>query len=142
MGDKMRSRYILLVVGCMVLSACAATRSSSTVTEPGAKQDSTLDLPKEVTSDRPETNPAKIILTKDDITDRKYEIIGDIKATVSKTTIFNSDPTPAKVDEELREEAAELGADAVILIRYGTVGVSVFSWGSLSGQGRAIYFVK
>ena len=137
----MSKKYVLLVVGCMILSACA-TRSSSTVTEPGAKQESTLDLPKEVTSNRPETDPAKIILTKDDITDRKYEVIGDIKATVSKTTIFNSDPTPEKVDEELREEAAELGADAVILIRYGSVGVSVFSWGSLSGQGRAIYFVQ
>ena len=40
------------------------------------------------------------------------------------------------------ERKRELGADAVILIRYGTVGVSVFSWGSLSGQGRAIYFVQ
>lgn len=92
MGDGMRSRYVLLVVGCMVLSACAATRSSSTTTEPGAKQESTLDLPKEVTSNRPETDPAKIILTKDDITDRKYEVIGDIKATVSKTTIFQFGP--------------------------------------------------
>jgi hypothetical protein len=31
----------------------------------------------------------------------------------------------------LRKEAAKLGADAVVLVRYGSIGVSAFSWGSL-----------
>ena len=75
-----------------------------------------------------------------DITDRTYTVLGDIKVTVNKTTIFNKDPSPALVDEELREKAAKMGADAVILVRYGTVGVSMMSWGSLDGQGRAIKF--
>jgi uncharacterized protein YbjQ (UPF0145 family) len=88
------------------------------------------------------TDPAAVIVTKEDITDRTYKSLGDIKVTVNKTTLFHPDPTPALVDVELKEEAAKLGADAVVLVRYGTVGVSLFSWGSLDGQGRAVKFVK
>lgn len=46
------------------------------------------------------------------------------------------------VDQKLREQAYELGADAVVLARYGTVGVSFMSWGSLDGKGRAVQFAK
>ena len=81
-------------------------------------------------------------MTTEDIQDRPYKVIGDIVASVSKTTIFNADPTHEMVDQELREEAAEAGADAVILIRYGTVGVSFASWGTLEGRGRAIRFIE
>ena len=75
------------------------------------------------------------------IRDRNYESLGDIEVSVSKTTVFHPDPTNEMIDEKLREEAAELGADAVILVRYGTVGISAFSWGKLDGNGRAIKFV-
>ena len=34
----------------------------------------------------------------------------------------------------------KLGADAVIHVRYGTVGIGFVSWGSLDGKGRAIVF--
>jgi hypothetical protein len=61
---------------------------------------------------------------------------------VNKTTLFHPDPTPALVDKELKKEAAKLCADAVVLLRYGTVGVSFLSWGSLDGRGRALKFVK
>ncbi|MEM1298948.1 MAG: hypothetical protein AAGH68_06660 [Pseudomonadota bacterium] len=88
------------------------------------------------------TQPAQIQVTKDDITDRPYEVLGDINVTVNKTTIFHPDPTPALVDQRLREEAAALGADAVVLVRYGTVGVTFTSWGSLDGNGRAVRFVQ
>ena len=88
------------------------------------------------------TDPAAIIVTEEDITDRPYETLGEIEVTVNKTTIFNADPTPELVNERLREEAAKLGADAVVLARYGTVGVSLMSWGSLDGRGRAVRFVE
>ncbi len=88
-------------------------------------------------------NSAKnIIITESDITDRKYTVIGDINATVNKTTAFNSNPTKEQVNEKLKAEAAEAGADAVIMVRYGDLGASFFSWGSLNGKGRAIVFVK
>lgn len=62
--------------------------------------------------------------------------------TVNKTTLFHPDPTREMVDQKLREQAYELGADAVVLARYGTVGVSFMSWGSLDGKGRAVQFAK
>ncbi len=94
------------------------------------------------TEKRAPTQPEKILITTEDISDRPYMVLRDIKVTVNKTTIFHKDPTKAAVNARLREEAAKLGADAVILVRYGTVGVSVISWGSLDGRGRAVSFEK
>ena len=88
------------------------------------------------------TLASSILVTEEDILDREYTSLGDIEVSVSKTTIFNKDPSNEKIDEELKREAAKLGADAVILVRYGTVGVSAFSWGKLDGKGRAIKFVE
>ena len=82
----------------------------------------------------------EIRLTESDISDRSYSSLGDISVTVNKTTVFHPSPTREMVNQKLREEAAKLGADAVILVRYGTVGVSFMSWGSLEGKGRAIKF--
>ncbi len=86
------------------------------------------------------TSPDAIVVTENDITDRPYTVLGDVNVTVHKTTIFNKDPTRDQVNQELREKAAKLGADAVVLVRYGTVGVGVTSWGELDGQGRAVKF--
>ena len=86
------------------------------------------------------TPATQIVLTDQDVVDRKYTVLGDITATVNKTTVFHPNPTRAMVNEEFRKKAHEMGADAVILIRYGEVGVSFMSWGSLEGKGRAIKF--
>lgn len=86
------------------------------------------------------SSSSDIILTEGDITDKKYIVLGDIEVTVNKTTIFHPDPTKEMVNEKLKEEAAKLGADAVTHIRYGSVGISMMSWGSLDGKGRAIQF--
>lgn len=85
---------------------------------------------------------AEVVVTEDDITDRKYRVLGEVSATVNKTTIFNKNPTREMVAEKLKQAAAKLGADAVIQVRYGNVGISLMSWGSLSGKGRAVAFVQ
>jgi hypothetical protein len=139
---------LALCAGLAGLAGCG-TYASSDVKPTGSDRNTSGPAPgqpadaptAEVKSGRAATDPAKIILTKGDIADRKYQAIGDIKVTVNKATIFDRDPTPALVNEELREKAGELGADAVIFVRYGTVGISLFSWGSLDGEGRAVYFV-
>jgi len=59
---------------------------------------------------------------------------------VNKTTIFHPDPTREMVTQELKNKAAEMGADAVILTRYGSVGIAFQSWGAMDGRGRAIVF--
>jgi hypothetical protein len=125
----------VVVAACGLLLSACGTRSSSDVTP-------TVGAAPAATKYAVKTDPAALTLTDKDITDRKYHSLGDIKVTVSKNTIFDSDPTPAKVDEALRKKAAELGADAVILVRYGTVGVSFTSWGALDGSGRAIAYDK
>lgn len=84
--------------------------------------------------------PEQIALSENDLTDRPYRSLGDIKVTVHKTTIFSSDPTKDQVDSALRKQAAELGADAVVLVRYGTVGIGALSWGQMDGSGRAVVF--
>lgn len=88
-----------------------------------------------------EKNAADIVVTEGDATDRQYESLGDITVTVNKTTLFHPEPTPELVNERLQKRAAKLGADAVILVRYGKGGVSFVSWGSLEGKGRAIRYI-
>ncbi len=88
------------------------------------------------------TNQESIILTQGDITDKQYNVLAELSVDVNKTTIFHKDPTNEDANIKLKEEASKIGADAVIFVRYGTVGVSLFSWGSLNAKGRAIKFIK
>jgi len=130
----------LLIVAGFVLGACAAPpRTSVTVGAPGTLESGTV---KEVKSERTETKPYEIILTREDITDRKYQAIGDVKVVVSRNYLPDPDPTQQEVDQQLKDTAASLGADAVILVRYGSAGITAFSWGKLEGQGRAVFFTK
>ncbi|QEI08962.1 hypothetical protein FXN63_26265 [Pigmentiphaga aceris] len=90
---------------------------------------------------RPATLPAEVVLSESDMADRKYLRLGDITVTVNKTSAFNATPTREMVNVKLQEKGAELGADAVIFVRYGDLDFSMFSWGTLEGKGRAIKFV-
>lgn len=101
---------------------------------------STVDESKGTAVARAAKAPSQVLVTEGDITDRPYTVIGDISVTVNKTTIFHPDPTREMVNDALRKEAAGKGADAVVLTRYGTVGISLMSWGSLEGKGRAVAF--
>jgi hypothetical protein len=89
---------------------------------------------------RPPKSPDAVTLTEEDITDRPYQIIQDIDVTVSKPHLFADDPTREQVAKGLKKKAAELGADAVVLVRYGTLGMGLFNWGEIKGRGRAIFF--
>lgn len=80
------------------------------------------------------------LLTENDITDRPYRVLQDLEVKVRKQTLFSPEPTREKVAAKLRKKAAALGADAVILVRYGTVGIGTIGWGELEGRGRAIKF--
>lgn len=124
------SRYLIAVASSVLVSGCTTWSSG------------------EVTNVRPTSHevkqvlPERVILTDGDISDRPYTVLGDISVTVNKTTVFHSDPTKEMVNEKLKAEAAKLGADAVTHVRYGTVGISMMSWGSLDGKGRAVQFKR
>lgn len=85
-------------------------------------------------------SPEQPILTENDIADRPYRVLGDLHVVVRKQTLFSAEPTRERVNEKLARAARKLGADAVILVRYGTVGMGVIGWGELEGRGRAIRF--
>lgn len=131
-----RERTIVLgLLGVLALSGasgCSTWTTSSVDT--GA-----VATPAEATQPK---RPEQIHITEGDYPNLKYTALGDITVTVNKTTLFHPDPTRYMVDRKLREEAAKLGADAVIFVRYGSVGVSLMSYGSLEGKGRAIKFAK
>lgn len=114
----------------LTLTGCATWSTSSVDTTGAAGQTSAAPVVAKVAS--------QVMISDRDIVDRRYESLGDISVTVNKTTVFHPEPTREMVNTKLQEKAAEMGADAVILVRYGNGGISLMSWGSLEGKGRAI----
>lgn len=76
-----------------------------------------------------------------DITDRPYKVLGEVKASVRKATIFSKAPNQDKIYRELWERGKKLGADAVIKAQYGDAHVTALSWGASSATGIAIKFL-
>lgn len=75
-----------------------------------------------------------------DITDRPYDVLGEVKAGVRKATIFSKEASQEKIYKELWERAEKLGADAVVKAAYGESHVTLMSWGQTNATGVAIKF--
>jgi uncharacterized protein YbjQ (UPF0145 family) len=131
----MAPRYWLFIAAALLLADCG-TRTSTSV------QPTTGAIPEAAQVKLPAKTLGDVVVTENDITDRPYSSLGDVSVKVSKWTIFDADPTRAQVAEALRVKAADMGADAVVLVRYGTVGMGFFSWGEMEGEGRAVVFKK
>lgn len=139
----MISVRLLVVCLPLILAGCSSTWSHGEVTPPpGQTAPSAASAAGGTATPLKPTNPSAIILSESDIADRRYTNLGDLYVAVNKLTIFHPDPTRELVNEKFREEAAKIGADAVVLIRYGTVGISLLSWGSIDGRGRAVAFAR
>jgi len=118
-GDFMRVKHVFLPAFLLlVLAACGTP-------------------PKDAL---PPKSPDQVTLTSGDITNRPYRVLKDIEVTVSKPNVFADDPTQKQVAAALRKKAAEMGADAVVFVRYGALGMGLFNWGEIKGRGRAIVF--
>ncbi|MGD0191006.1 MAG: hypothetical protein ABSD74_09720 [Rhizomicrobium sp.] len=128
------TKFLKIFAACVAVSTLAACATWSTGHVTPASTGGSAQ------SQAAPTSADSIVVTENDINNRPYTVLGDIKVTVNKTTIFNKDPTHDDINAALREKAAKLGADAVVLVRYGTVGVGFMSWGELDGQGRAVKF--
>jgi len=76
-----------------------------------------------------------------DITDRPYEVVGEVETNVRKATIFSKSPSQKKIYEELWERAERLGADAVVNASYGDARVTLTSWGASKATGVAVRFL-
>ena len=129
-------RKIILLSMLLMLSACSSWSTSKVDTVEGYQAKNTS-----MSGEIEQLNSLQdIVITETDMSDRNYTVAGDISVTVNKTFLFSKTPTRKMVNEKLREEALKIGADAVILVRYGSVGMSAWSYGSLQGRGRAVVF--
>lgn len=107
------------------------------IASPAAAQDMT-----------PRTNePVAVVLAKPqpvtagDIVDRPYRVLGPVRATVRKVTIFDKRISEAKVYKELWARAQRMGADAVIFADYAAPETELGKVGAREASGRAIKFV-
>lgn len=86
-----------------------------------------------------QTAPATVAVTEADLP-RPYHVLGDITVRGFKVGAFGQTPTHELLAEALRVEAARLGADAVILVRYGVPGMGTISYSELEARGRAVRY--
>jgi hypothetical protein len=86
-----------------------------------------------------QTTPAQIALFASDV-DQPYDVLGDLEVAVRQRGAFGDPPTRAYAEQAMREQAGRMGAHAVILVAYGQIGSSWWSYVELRGHGRAIRF--
>lgn len=92
------------------------------------------------------SNPApvdasNIILSESHIAGKKYKSVGPVQVEIKKLTIFNADPTEEMANDLLRQKAKQMGADAVINVRYDS-GMGLTTWGYIEATGIAVRFVN
>ena len=124
------ARRIIRVTSAVVLFSLSACTASL----PGNRDASEIRFTQQ--------GPASHVLVReDDFPERKYSPLGEVRVGVTRATPFHQNPTRDAVNQRLREEAAKLGADAVIFVRYATLDGDFLSGGTFEGKGLAIKFV-
>jgi uncharacterized lipoprotein YajG len=86
-----RMRLLYLLLALLPLAGCASYATGSVTPTAAAASGQPRD-------------PASIMVTENDITDRRYDVVSDVSVSVRKTTIFNEDPTREKVNEAMQRE--------------------------------------
>jgi hypothetical protein len=86
------------------------------------------------------SNVDGFIVTEGDISDRPYTELGSVTAKAGKLTWVSKNPDWTDIDTKLREKARQMGADAVVRVRYAPTGASLMSWGGIKGEGVAIKY--
>jgi hypothetical protein len=132
------NKILAILITTLGMTACSSTQFADDGLRTSAK---IMETAERKTTIHSPSDPKNIIITEYDFTDREYISLGDLKVSASKLTIFHQDPTKLDINSRLRQEAAKLGADAVIFARYGNAGIGVWSWGTMNGNGRAIKFI-
>ena len=86
-----------------------------------------------------QTAPERVLVYSTDI-DQPYDVLGDLEVTVRQQGAFGEMPTKAMATRALREQAGRIGAHALVLVEFGEMGMSWWSYNELRGHGRAIRF--
>lgn len=69
--------------------------------------------------------------------DQPYKTVGEISAKVQAATAFSKTPTLEDINLKLQEKAVQMGANAVINVKYGR-GMSLTSYTVLRATGVAV----
>ena len=125
MFSKIKNIFILIIVTTVIISCSPRATSNLQI------------LDKQVYAT---TSPSSVIITEDDLSEKKYNVIGKISVKLSKWTALSPDPTREDANNKLREEAAKKGANAVIFVRYSGPKITLTSWGVLEANGEAVRF--
>ena len=67
-----------------------------------------------------------------------YSKVSKVTAIEYRTSPFKPRPSHEKVDQKLRDEAARLGANAVINVSYEWKKATIIGWGGLAANGWAV----
>lgn len=86
-----------------------------------------------------QTAPASVLVFEGDV-DQAYDVLGDLEVTVRQRSVFGDLPSRDQAIAALREQAGRIGAHAVILVSFGEMGMSGWSYNELQGHGRAVRF--
>lgn len=86
-----------------------------------------------------QTSPAQIRVVETDLPE-PYYVLADLDVTVRQRSAFGEGPTRALAVRALREQAARIGAHAVVMTAFGEEGMSWWSNHELRGHGRAVRF--
>ena len=88
-----------------------------------------------------QTPANRIVVTELDILDRPYSVLGDVVARYSPLLPYSS-IDKADVVIQLREEAAKMGADAVVYVIYTEQKSTWISSASMEAKGKAVKFTR
>lgn len=111
----------------MMMIAASATPAISQTIVPAAPYSSNVD---------------GFIVTEGDISDRPYIEVGTVSAKTTKFSLVSKNSNREMVDIKLREKARQLGANAVVRVRYGSTGISLMNWGGVRVEGVAVRFTQ
>lgn len=136
------ARIFLVFLLVTLLGACATQNWSTAQVTPTGQAPQPTTVSDSSTQTAYAVNPSRIELVEGDLQGRPYEVLGKVSVSLNKLTIFHPDPTREQAAQRLREEAAKLGADAVINVEIGEVGLGLLSWASRDAEGQAILFKR
>jgi len=135
-------RILLIFPLIALLGACATQNWSTAQVTPAGQSTQPTSVSDSTTQTAYAVNSSGIELVEGDLQGRRYEVLGEVSVTLNKLTIFHPDPTREQAAQRLREEAAKLGADAVINVEIGEVGLGLLSWATRDARGQAIRFTR
>ena len=90
--------------------------------------------------DTPKIMPENVVISELDL-DRPYTFVKDISVKSSSGVLFFLTPSKEAANVKLKEEAAKLGANAVIYVQYKKVENDwKATGGGLEAKGKAVKF--